>query len=112
MIALSWNCRGLGNPRAVRTLKELVHKEVPNVVFLIETKLPDFKFDFKLDRIRRLCHFDSCFAVSSRGKSGGLAMLWDNTVSLELITFLDNHIDMIVDEKIGSDKWRMTGFYG
>ena len=38
MIALGWNCRGLGSLRSVRVLGELVQRWDPNVVFLMETK--------------------------------------------------------------------------
>jgi hypothetical protein len=39
MKSLSWNCRGLGNPSAVRALKKLLKTQSPNVVFLMETRL-------------------------------------------------------------------------
>ena len=39
MIALGWNCRGLGSPRSVRALGEVIQWWDPNVVFLMETKI-------------------------------------------------------------------------
>ena len=39
MSALSWNCRGLGNPLTVKTLQKIVKEEDPTLAFLIETKL-------------------------------------------------------------------------
>lgn len=33
----SWNCGGLGNARAVRTLGNLTKSHKPNILFLIET---------------------------------------------------------------------------
>ena len=39
MIALSWNDGGLGNRRAVEVLTEVVRKQVPTILFLMETKL-------------------------------------------------------------------------
>jgi hypothetical protein len=39
MIALSWNCRGLGNPQTVRVLHRMVRAKKPGLVFLMETKL-------------------------------------------------------------------------
>jgi exonuclease III len=41
MKILSWNCRGLGNPDAVRAYKKLIKSNCPDVVFLMETKLKD-----------------------------------------------------------------------
>lgn len=37
MSCFSWNCRGLGNPRAVLTLRELVKTHKVDFVFLFET---------------------------------------------------------------------------
>lgn len=38
MSILSWNCRGLGNPRSVRDLHLLVKEKRPNLLFLMEQK--------------------------------------------------------------------------
>ena len=38
MSILSWNCRGLGNSRIVKALQEVIQKEAPDIVFLMETK--------------------------------------------------------------------------
>lgn len=38
MNIISWNCRGLGDSRAVRTLTRMVRDEAPLLVFLVETK--------------------------------------------------------------------------
>ncbi|XP_060968323.1 uncharacterized protein LOC115710989 [Cannabis sativa] len=39
MNILSWNARGLGNPKAFRHLKLLVRQQSPQVLFLMETRL-------------------------------------------------------------------------
>ena len=38
MKILSWNCRGLGNQRAVDVLSHLVREKAPKILFLMETK--------------------------------------------------------------------------
>jgi hypothetical protein len=45
MMMLCWNCRGLGNPCAVRALHHLVKEKRPNLVFLMETKLCQNKME-------------------------------------------------------------------
>ncbi|GLT93868.1 hypothetical protein SLE2022_116380 [Rubroshorea leprosula] len=78
-----WNCRGLGNPRAVRSLMELVRLKKPIVVFLSETLL-----DKKgMEHVRRRLGFQNCFTVARVGRSGGLAMLWHSTVKLSLLSY-------------------------
>ncbi|GLU10723.1 hypothetical protein SLE2022_275090 [Rubroshorea leprosula] len=107
MSILCWNCRGLGNPRAVRSLIELVGLKKPAVVFLCETLLDGRG----MDRIRQRLRFHNCFTVDKIGRSGGLVMLWTSEVSLSLLSYSTNHIDMEV-EGMGGCKWRLTGYYG
>lgn len=56
MSCLAWNCCGLGNPQAIQTQKDLVRREDPQVIFLLETRLPISK----LERVRLVCAMDSC----------------------------------------------------
>lgn len=39
MSLLGWNCRGMGNPRAVRFLKETISQYRPCLIFLSEIKI-------------------------------------------------------------------------
>ncbi|GLT35041.1 hypothetical protein SLA2020_095260 [Shorea laevis] len=107
MSLFCWNCRGLGNPRAVRCLIELVGLKNPSIVFLCETLLDKSG----MERIRRRLGFRHCFTVERVGRSGGLAMLWHNATELSLLSYSKNHIDMAI-EGLGGCKWRFTGFYG
>uniref|UniRef100_A0A803Q4W9 CCHC-type domain-containing protein n=1 Tax=Cannabis sativa TaxID=3483 RepID=A0A803Q4W9_CANSA len=72
MISLSWNCRGLGNPRAVQFLKDLVVQKRPDIIFLCETLC---RKDV-VERVRVTLGFEGCFVVEAQGHSGGLALLW------------------------------------
>lgn len=51
-------------------------------------------------------------AVSSRGRSGGLGMLWANDVDVILQIFSIRHIDVHVCNDKVIPWWRFTGFYG
>ena len=107
MIIISWNCRGLGNQRAVNALTYLVEEKAPKVLFLMETKQT-------VDEMRRFqndLHFDSMLAVSCLGRRGGLAMLWKAEVDLHIQTYTQNHIDALILNNATSP-WRITGFYG
>ncbi|GLU21100.1 hypothetical protein SLE2022_372630 [Rubroshorea leprosula] len=90
MSLLCWNCRGLGNPRAVHSLIELVRRKKPTVVFLSETRLDKRR----MEGVRRRLGFKNCFTVDRVGTGGGLAMLCQ-------------------DEKKGGEpqpEWLLSGF--
>ncbi|KAG4192917.1 hypothetical protein ERO13_A07G187666v2, partial [Gossypium hirsutum] len=72
MKILSWNCCGVGNPAIVTQLKQLLIANIPNIIFLCETKIHSNGFQ----QIRNMCRMEGCFAVDSKGKSGGMALLW------------------------------------
>jgi len=108
MIVLSWNCRGLGNPRAVRSLCFLVKEKRPDLVFLMETKL-NKKRD---ESIRCKLGFDQCFVVECIGKSGGLMLLWRNQNGVEIQNYSQSHINAVVRCKHDDSPWKLTGFYG
>ena len=107
MIALSWNCRGLGNRRVVEVLAELVRKQVPTILFLMETKLTDRE----MEPIKVELGFPSMLAVSCDNRRGGIALLWRSDVIVYTQTYSPNHIDVRVHTH-ASPLWRLTGIYG
>ncbi|XP_042964610.1 uncharacterized protein LOC122298825 [Carya illinoinensis] len=108
MNLLSWNCRGLGNPRAVRILNMLIKAKLPSLVFLLETKCSKSK----VEAVKQLIKFDNCLVVDSVGSSGGLAMMWKNSLEVQLINFTRWHISVMVTDKRHNAPWMLTGFYG
>ncbi|CAN1729936.1 LINE-1 reverse transcriptase homolog [Linum perenne] len=107
MIIISWNCRGLGQPRAVRALSELVKVHRPDVIFLSETLVQKQK----MEEIRIKLKFDGCFVVDPIGRSGGLCVLWKEGSRIDVLNFSTNCINMKVkDDK--EDEFRLTGYYG
>ena len=106
MNPLAWNCRGLGNPRAVRALRGLRKMKDPKVLFLSETKLNTEEMEW----IRVGLKYGSAFVVPSKGRSGGLALLWDEEVDLSITSYTRFHIDAQIKSQEGL--WRFTGFYG
>lgn len=70
--------------RAVRDLCRLV--------FLIETKL---RIE-RLERIRVWNGFGSVFGVDSIGRSGGLAVMWREDISVEIQNYSKRHINALV----------------
>ncbi|KAG6649980.1 hypothetical protein CIPAW_06G011600 [Carya illinoinensis] len=108
MICLSWNCRGLGNPRTIHELLQLVKTKSPHLVFLLETKCSSEK----METIRVKSGFDNCFAVGNVGRSGGLALMWNSSIEVKVDTFTNWHISVHVKLPNSDKSWLLTGFYG
>ena len=108
MNSLGWNCRGLGNPRLVRALHDLVRQWAPKIVFLSETKLRTKR----MERIRDRIGFANGLFVPSHGRSGGLALMWTRETDVEIKSFGRHHIDAIITEENSNFKRRISGFYG
>jgi hypothetical protein len=57
--------------------------------------------------------FKGCFAVNSDGLSGGIRLFWSSAVEVDLKSFSQGHIDVMVtmiDKDIPQP--RLKGFYG
>ena len=109
MTCLSWNCRGLGNPEAVRELRSIVKLERPTLLFVMETKIQAKR----VEALKCTLGFGGCFAVDSVGLSGGIGLFWSRDVNVELKNFSKCHIDVEVhSNNQSSSVWRFTGFYG
>ncbi|XP_062174673.1 uncharacterized protein LOC133879886 [Alnus glutinosa] len=108
MMLLSWNCRGLGNSRTIRTLTNLVRNKKPHFVFLMETKMMKHKMEF----LRNKLGFDSLFAVDCKGRSGGLILLWNSDVQLEIHNYSRRHINAMIQNQNKAYTWKLRCFYG
>jgi hypothetical protein len=84
MILLSLNIRGVGGPLKTASLRRLLSKTLPDIIFLQETLVVEEKarhFMFSLRPEWMIC------VVSSVGKFGGLLVTWDPK-KIELVPFL------------------------
>ncbi|XP_024038343.1 uncharacterized protein LOC112097373 [Citrus clementina] len=107
MKILSWNIRGLGNPRMYPALKKILQMHGPHLVFLCETKLKTRQ----MNEVSRKLNYENCFAVSSIGKGGGLALLWNSETKVQIKSFNKHHIDAEIEMENGK-LTRCTGVYG
>ena len=73
MIALGWNCRGLGNPRTVRVLRELIQRWKPRIVFLLETKLKKYL----MEKEKFKTGLSNGLIIPSLGRSGGISYVME-----------------------------------
>ncbi|KAL6182497.1 hypothetical protein ACLB2K_043916 [Fragaria x ananassa] len=118
MNVLCWNCQGIGNPWTVDALKGLVTLNLPKLVFLSETRCTATE----MNEVRRKIGWKNAFSVNCRvirqkggkrvGRGGGLCIMWNDDIKLELRSFSESHIDVTVKEEDGKRVWRFTGVYG
>ncbi|XP_059433934.1 uncharacterized protein LOC132167054 [Corylus avellana] len=108
MSILSWNCRGLGNLWIVRDICRLVKEKKPNLVFLMETKL----MASRVERVKYKLGFSSVFVVDCVGRSGGLALFWNDNELVEIQNYSRRHINAKISGVDGIAQWILTGFYG
>lgn len=107
MSSISWNCQGIGLPWKMQFLSDVIRQIKPKFVFLCETLCRKEKMEW----VRVKLGYDGIITVDPQGRSGGLAMLWRDVEHVKLMSYSQSHIDteVITD---GSEKWRLTGFYG
>lgn len=108
MKILAWNCRGLGNPRAIQALSNMLREKDPEIIFLSETRL----VKRRMEGVRAKLGYANGFFVDSKNTAGGLALLWKESLKLSVQSFSTGHIDSVIDFPSEVGGWRFTGFYG
>ncbi|XP_056698562.1 uncharacterized protein [Spinacia oleracea] len=107
MKILSWNCRGIGNPWTVNALRDRCWREMPEIVFLMETKI-DAR---QLERVRSKCGFVNGICLSSNGRAGCMGLWWRD-INVEVLSFSPHHIEAEVRGENGDGIWKAIGIYG
>jgi len=85
-----------------------VRDKKPNLVFLMETKL----LRSKMEIIRVKLGFDSVFVVDCKGRSGGLALLWNSGVQVTIQNYSLRHMNATIQRHSEAFQWKPTCFYG
>jgi len=93
--------------KVVAKLKYLVCYYKSVALFLSETlvhsnKTNDFCY---------MLGFDNCFAVSSNGRSGDLALFRRNSFNCTVLKYSATHINVDINDP-NQGPWQFTGFYG
>ena len=78
-----------------------MREQAPTVCFLMETRL---------DRDGNL-PYQNKVIVKHPDLGGGLAFLWKNSITLQVINYIVNHVLAVVTEEDGF-RWFLTCFYG
>ena len=107
MSTLCCNCRGASNAATVQELRDFAKKFAPTLLCIVETQLEGSR----VEALAGTLGYDNSYAVSSRGRNGGICMFWNNEINIELLGYSDYHLDCSVLEQ-GEDPWRLTVVYG
>lgn len=89
MKCVSWNCRGVGSSSFRRNYRELLARDRPDILCLVETKA-----EWGVGtRLARKLRFDGVYEVAASGFVGGLILLWHPTsVTLNVVSCTDQCI--------------------
>ncbi|KAK8596694.1 hypothetical protein V6N12_065174 [Hibiscus sabdariffa] len=77
-----WNCQGAASSNFRRHFKEFYRINRPHVVALLEPRISGAQADSVLTRLG----FSHSFRVEVNGLSGGIWLLWNNEVDIEVLT--------------------------
>lgn len=86
IIVLSWNHRGLSQPAIIPALCELIRVRRPDVAFLFE----HISYGVMTENLHSKLHF-SWFFVDYVGRSGGLAIFWNTSNNISILSYSMNH---------------------
>ncbi|KAL5798041.1 hypothetical protein ACOSQ2_002861 [Xanthoceras sorbifolium] len=90
-----------------QVLSRHVRDLYPDLVFISETLLSHSKMEI----IRVRLGFSGKLVVNNVGRSGGLSLMWSDSISVSLLSYSNWHIDVMVTLDSGSC-WRFSGMYG
>ena len=108
MRILSWNCRGLGQPRTVQELVCLVSTHLSSIVFLSETR----QNKERVNNLRWRLSLKDGLLHDGRGKGGGIALYWDESVEIKKLSLGPRYIDVLIRNNPNEQWWRGTFIYG
>jgi len=96
------------NSRTVQELYGFVHLYHPKIVFLSETRVTASR----VSNMRWRIGLRHCLALDSVGLSGGIALFWDESVDVTLLSQGERHIDVKIKKSPDQAPWRGSFVYG
>ncbi|XP_019177735.1 PREDICTED: uncharacterized protein LOC109172940 [Ipomoea nil] len=63
-----------------------------------------------MESVRVRLNYDNCLTVEATRRSGGLALLWNGGLDVEVVGYSNHYIDTVITQR--GSRWRFTGFYG
>lgn len=107
MICLIWNCQGAASREVLHTLKDMIKVHRPAILGILEPKISGVKADDVCNKLG----FDDWVRVEALGFSGGIWVLWKNSIKVNIIKTHPQFIMMQVKED-NQDPWCLAVVYG
>lgn len=107
MKILSWNCQGLDNPWTVNALREGCWREMPNIIFVMETMIDANR----LEQVHNICDFTDGVCLSSNRNSSGMRFWWRD-INIIKRSFSTHHFSADILDNDDCPVWRAIGIYG
>lgn len=104
---LVWNCQGAGDNSFVNLLREFVKQNNCSMVVIVEPRINGFH----AKRVINSTGFERSHRVESTGLSGGIQILWQEAVKIEVIGNHAQCIHIIVEHSMGNF-WNLSVVYG
>lgn len=86
MNLLAWNCRGCGGSSTIRNLKNILRSAAVKMALILETKCGAGKSQSIIQSLP----ITNSFVVPSSGLSGGLWLIWDDSVKVIILSSSNN----------------------
>lgn len=104
---LSWNVQGFGTPGTFHTLKKILRKRKPELVFLMETRMTLAQ----MEKRHIQCGFHGGVTVGREGLGGGFMLMWAKGWQVQLLSYSQGHFQAHIKTPEGYS-FNFTGFYG
>ncbi|XP_050365473.1 uncharacterized protein LOC126784002 [Argentina anserina] len=108
MIAISWNCQGLGKSLTIKTLGEFIQSHKVDFVFLSETH----NDDVVVNKVMKDLKFCKSFTVPPIDSAGGLCLWWNQDYTVVISDFSKNFVDTLITDPAIGQEFRVTWMYG
>lgn len=108
MSLLSWNCRGSGGPSTIPMLRRYLCSTGADLAFISETKCSKTKAERRIARLP----LPNSEIVPSRGRGGGLWLLWNDSVSVSILESSLNFIIAKIQINPSAKPWVLFAVYG
>lgn len=106
LVVITWNCQGLGRKNTQQYLLEVLNKETPDILCLLETK----QQNGNMHKILKSVNVHNYWLVPPRGQAGGMTMIWKHNLSVNIESSTYNQINAMDTEQCSNRLYMVSAF--